>query len=99
MVNIAIESFKYLEKTKGQLLLYTSTKAAAVNFTQAIAEEWKDFDIRVNCIKPERTKTPMRIKKLDNELSNSLLDAKEVAKKSLQTLLSNFSGQVVYIKK
>lgn len=114
MINIAKESFKYLEKTKGQLLLYTSssytrgranyslyssTKAAAVNFTQAIAEEWKDFDIRVNCINPERTKTPMRIKNFGNEPANSLLEAKEVAKKSIQTLLSNFTGQVVYVKK
>ncbi|NPA44730.1 MAG: 2-C-methyl-D-erythritol 4-phosphate cytidylyltransferase [Chlorobi bacterium] len=114
MINVAKESFKYLEKTKGQLLLYTSssytrgranyslyssTKAAVVNFTQAIAEEWKEFGIKVNCINPERTKTPMRIKNFGNEPENTLLNANEVAEKSIKTLLSNFTGQVVYVKK
>ncbi|MDE5418643.1 bifunctional cytidylyltransferase/SDR family oxidoreductase [Labilibaculum sp. DW002] len=114
MVNVAKESFKYLKDTQGHLLLFTSssytrgrasyslyssTKAAAVNFTQAISEEWKNFGIRVNCINPERTRTPMRVKNFGNEPVNSLLKSEDVAKISIQTLLSDLTGQVVYIKK
>jgi 2-C-methyl-D-erythritol 4-phosphate cytidylyltransferase len=114
MINVAKESFTYLKATKGQLLLYTSssytrgrssyslyssTKAAAVNFTQAIAEEWRDVGVRVNCINPERTKTPMRVKHFGNEPEDSLLKSKDVALVSINTLLSDFTGQIVYVKK
>jgi len=113
-INIAKESFEYLKESKGQLLLFTSSsymrgrsqysiysscKAAVVNFTQAIAEEWKEYDIKVNCICPERTKTPMRIKHFSNEPEESLLSPEVVAKKSLSVLLSNLTGQVINIKK
>lgn len=114
MVNVARESFKYLEKSNGHLLLYTSssytrgrqsyalyssTKAAVVNFTQAISEEWRSFGIKVNCINPERTKTPMRIKNFGIEPEGSLLDSSEVARVSILTILNDFSGQVVYVKR
>ncbi|HDW2754187.1 TPA: bifunctional cytidylyltransferase/SDR family oxidoreductase, partial [Escherichia coli] len=74
-VNIAMASKQYLKKSSGMLLnftsssytrgrsyyaLYSSSKAAIVNFTQAIAEEWSSENIKVNCINPERTATPMR---------------------------------------
>lgn len=114
MINIARESFQYLKQSDGHLLLYTSssytrgrssyslyssTKAAVVNFTQAIAEEWKDFGIRVNCINPERTKTPMRVKNFGVEPENTLLKSEDVALVSVKTLLSDFTGQVVYVKR
>lgn len=116
MVNIAIESFRYLKESKGQLLLYTSssytrgrafysiyssTKAAVVNFMQAIAQEWDGDDIRVNVINPERTKTPMRIRNFGNEPEDTLLKTEAVAEASLKTLLANVTGQVfdVRIKK
>ncbi|MCZ4695109.1 2-C-methyl-D-erythritol 4-phosphate cytidylyltransferase [Ancylomarina euxinus] len=114
MINVATESFKYLKETKGQLLLFTSssytrgrssyslyssTKAAVVNFTQAIAEEWKDFGIKINCINPERTQTPMRIKNFGIEPEDSLLKSREVAKVSIRTLLSDFTGQIIYVRK
>lgn len=41
--------------------LYSSSKAAIVNLVQALSEEWKSYNIKINCINPERTKTPMRI--------------------------------------
>lgn len=113
MVNVAIQSYPYLKESRGQLLLFTSssytrgrafysiyssTKAAAVNFAQAIAQEWENHGIRVNVINPERTKTAMRIKNFGDEPANSLLTADAVAEMSLRTLLSDFTGQVIDVK-
>ncbi|MBR6067863.1 MAG: 2-C-methyl-D-erythritol 4-phosphate cytidylyltransferase [Bacteroidales bacterium] len=113
MVNVAISAFPYLKVSHGQLLLYTSssytrgrafysiyssTKAAAVNFMQALAQEWESYGIRVNVINPERTNTPMRTKNFGIEPPNTLLNASEVAEVSLKTLLLDITGQVVDVK-
>lgn len=113
MVNVVLASFEYLKATKGQILnftsssytrgranyaLYSSTKSAVVNFTQAIAEEWQDDGIKINCINPQRTKTAMRISNFGIEPANTLLKSQKVAEISLKTLLSEFSGEVIDIK-
>ena len=113
-INVAQAAFPYLKKTQGALLFYTSssytrgrmmyslysaTKAAVVNFVQALAEEWHDFNIRVNCINPERTKTPMRIHNFGNEPDESLLAAKDVAIASLNTVASSLNGEVIDVRK
>lgn len=113
MVNVTTASYKYLKDSKGQILhftsssytrgranyaLYSSTKAAVVNFVQAVAEEWQQDKIRINCINPQRTKTPMRTTNFGIEDERTLLKSKDVAEISLKTLLSNFSGEVVDIK-
>ena len=78
--------------------IYSSTKAAAVNFMQALAQEWDCYGIRVNVINPERTNTPMRTKNFGIEPPETLLKAEEVAKVSLKTLLLDITGQVVDVK-
>lgn len=113
MVNVTRAAYKYLKESKGQILqftsssytrgrayysLYSSTKAAVVNFVQAMAEEWENDCIRINCINPQRTKTPMRIANFGVEPENTLLKSEEVAFISLKTLLSGFSGEVVDVK-
>ena len=113
VVNVALESLEYLKKTQGQLLfftsssytrgrafysIYSSTKAAVVNFVQAIAQEWDTWGIKVNCINPERTKTPMRVQNFGNEPEETLLSPEKVAEASLQTLASDFTGQVIDVK-
>lgn len=113
MVNVTTASYKYLKESKGQILhftsssytrgranyaLYSSTKAAVVNFVQAVSEEWQQDGIKINCINPQRTKTPMRTANFGIEDEKSLLKSEDVAKVSLKTLLSNFSGEVVDIK-
>lgn len=113
MINVTLASFPYLRKSKGHLLLYTSssytrgrafysiyssTKAAVVNFVQAIAQEWESDDIRINCICPERTDTPMRKQNFGTEDHRMLLTPEKVACKSIQTLLSDFTGQVVDVR-
>jgi len=114
MVNVALTSFPYLRETQGHLLfftsssytrgrafysLYSSTKAAVVNFVQAIAEEWDNDRIKVNCINPERTKTQMRIKNFGMEPEDTLLTAEQVATTTIKSLLADFTGQVIDVKK
>jgi 2-C-methyl-D-erythritol 4-phosphate cytidylyltransferase len=111
---IAQESLKYLKETNGQLLFFTSssytrgralygmysaTKAATVNLTQSLAEEWIDYDVRVNVINPERTKTPMRVNAFGDEPEDTLLTAEEVALAALDTLSRNATGQVVDVRR
>lgn len=114
VINVTREAYSYLRQTRGSLLFYTSssytrgrmmyslysaTKAAIVNFVQAIAEEWAQFDIRINCINPERTKTPMRVQNFGNEPENTLLPAEDVAIVSLNTLFSSVTGEVIDVRR
>lgn len=113
MVNVAMVSYPYLKETRGQLLLYTSssytrgrafysiyssTKAAVVNFMQALSQEWEKDGVRVNVINPERTKTPMRTRNFGVEPDNTLLKAEEVAVASVRTLISDATGEVIDVK-
>lgn len=113
MVNVAKESLPYLRKSRGQLLFYTSssytrgrmnysiyssTKCATVNFVQALAEEWGVFGVRVNCVNPERTKTPMRVRNFGVEPEETLLRSMDVAIVTAKLLLSELTGQVVDVK-
>ena len=112
-INVAKEAFKYLKQSQGMLLLYTSSsytrgrslyriysasKSAVVNLMQALSEEWYKHHISVNCINPERTKTPMRIRNFGNEPEETLLTAEDVANVSINTLLSNMTGEVIDVK-
>ncbi|MFE4694361.1 SDR family NAD(P)-dependent oxidoreductase [Streptomyces sp. NPDC056749] len=113
-VNIARTAYKYLAESKGQLLLFTSssytrgraeyslyssTKAAMVNLTQALSDEWAEDGIRVNCVNPERTATPMRTKAFGQEPEGSLLTSEEVAHSSLDVLLSGMTGHVIDVRR
>ncbi|MGL6000595.1 MAG: 2-C-methyl-D-erythritol 4-phosphate cytidylyltransferase [Plesiomonas sp.] len=113
-VNVAIAAKPALTKTSGMLInftsssytrgrpyyaLYSSTKAAIVNFTQAISDEWSTENIKVNCINPERTATPMRTNNFGIESAELLLSAKEVALSTIKTLVSNKTGLIVDVRK
>lgn len=113
-VNVAKAAYPLLKKSHGQLVfftsssytrgrsfysIYSSTKAAIVNFVQAIAEEWQQDGIRVNCIDPERTRTPMRVKNFGIEPEGSLLESGVVAEETLKCLLSDYTGQVVDVRR
>jgi 2-C-methyl-D-erythritol 4-phosphate cytidylyltransferase len=112
-VLVAHAAARYLAETKGQLLLFTSssytrgragyslyssTKAALVNLTQALAEEWEPLGIRVNCMNPERTSTPMRTSAFGVEPPETLLSAQTVALSSIDALLSDESGHVMDVR-
>jgi len=111
---IAQEFFPLLARTRGSLLLFTSSsytrgrsgyslyssaKAATVNLTQALSDEWSGAGVRVNCVNPERTGTPMRTKAFGEEPKDSLLDSTFVARASLDTLISPMTGHVVDLRK
>jgi 2-C-methyl-D-erythritol 4-phosphate cytidylyltransferase len=109
---IAQEFFPHLARTAGSLLLFTSSshtrgrsgsslcssaKAAVVNLTQALADEWAGAGVRVNCVNQERTSTPVRTRAFGAEPPDTLLSSEEVASKSLDLLLSDQTGYVIDI--
>ena len=111
---VAKASFPYLKKSKGHLILfssssytrgrafysiYSSSKSAIVNLTQALAEEWEPYGIKVNVICPERTATPMRFKNFGKEPPESLLKPEQVALETLKVILTDITGQIVEVKK
>lgn len=75
--------------------VYSATKAAIVNLTQGLAEELYEKKIRVNAICPRRTKTPMRFKNFGEE--KDLLDPKEVAIATIETMISERTGDIIKI--
>ena len=114
MVNVALAAHDHLAKSGGKLIfftsssytrgrafysIYSSTKAAIVNFVQAIAQEWDADGIAVNCINPERTKTPMRVKNFGTEPDDTLLKSETVAQATVATLLTDYTGQVIDVRR
>lgn len=73
---------------------YSSTKAAVVNFCQALAEELAPAGIQVNIASPGRVKTPLRERNFGNEPEGSLLDPDIVALKIAEALTSGTTGSV-----
>jgi 2-C-methyl-D-erythritol 4-phosphate cytidylyltransferase len=113
-VNVAWAAQRHLAETGGHLMFfasssytygralystYSASKAAVVNLTQALADEWSEIGIRVNCINPERARTPMRTKAFGNEPHDTLLDPEEVARRALSVLVGNSSGIIYDIVK
>jgi 2-C-methyl-D-erythritol 4-phosphate cytidylyltransferase len=105
---------EYLAQTGGQLVfftsssytrgradysVYSSTKAAVVNLTQALADEWSSDGIRVNVINPERAGTPMRTKAFGKEPEGSLLSSRAVALTTIDVLLSSLTGHVIDVRR
>jgi NAD(P)-dependent dehydrogenase (short-subunit alcohol dehydrogenase family) len=111
---IAQEFFPALASSQGSMLfftsssytrgrsgysLYSSAKAAVVNLTQALADEWAASGVKVNCLNPERTRTPMRSKAFGEEPADTLLDSSAVARSALDILLSGETGHIVDLRK
>ncbi|WP_294228891.1 bifunctional cytidylyltransferase/SDR family oxidoreductase [uncultured Shimia sp.] len=111
-LNIARLSYEYLKQSKGQLMLvssssyyrgrkdyavYSSSKAAVVNLTQALCEEWAPEAVRVNCIVPRRANTPMRHAAFPGEDPSTLLQPEEVSLQVLKLLKSPDSGIINHV--
>lgn len=113
-IHIVKAALPFLEASKGSLILfssssytrgragygaYSSSKAAIVNFAQAIAEEEYRRGVRINVVNPERTDTPMRVANFGLEPKESLLSPEVVARAALQTMVSGITGQVIDVRR
>jgi 2-C-methyl-D-erythritol 4-phosphate cytidylyltransferase len=113
-INVVRNAIPYLKQTKGSMVLFTSSsytrgramystysssKAAVVNFVQAMAEELYDDGIRINIMNPERTDTPMRRNNFGIEAAETLLKSKKVAEATLEAVLTNMTGQVIDVRR
>ncbi len=112
-VYVSKASIKYLKKTKGSIVfftsssytrgragysIYSSSKSAIVNYAQALSDELAKYSIKVNIINPERTKTPMREKAFGKEDESTLLSAEFVAFHTINVALSEYTGHVFDIR-
>jgi len=106
---IAKWSHAPLKKTKGMLLyfasssytrgradhvIYGATKAAIVNMTQGLSEEWAADGIRVNCVIPGRTDTEMRRSNFESESQETLSNPYQVALGAAKALSTTMNGQL-----
>lgn len=104
---VAKWSHAQLKKSKGALLnfasscftrgrsdyvIYSATKAAVVNLSQGLAEEWFEDGIRVNCIVPGRTDTEMRRSNFKDEAQDSLGNPYQVALRAAKLLSTEING-------
>lgn len=95
IINISSSSFSEGKENYG---IYSATKAAVVNFTQALAKERKDLN--VNVVIPSRTNTKMRLSNFQDDDIDSLLPPEETAKIVIKLLKQNkLSGLLVDVKK
>ncbi len=77
---------------------YSSSKAALVNFVQALAEEVTEYNIKVNIAVPTRVNTPLRFRNFGKEDPSTLLSPEYVAEKIIQILFQDTTGSVFEIR-
>lgn len=95
IINISSSSYLVGRKNYG---VYSAAKAAVVNFTQGLSQEFTD--LKINTVVPQRTDTAMRKKFFPNEDKKLLLDPKDVALKIINILKDDsISGSIIEVKK
>jgi 2-C-methyl-D-erythritol 4-phosphate cytidylyltransferase len=109
-LNVARLAHFWLKQTQGLLLffasssytrgragsaVYSATKAAIVNLTQGLSEEWADDGIRVNCIVPGRTDTEMRAQNFNNESQKSLFNPYQIALIAAQAINTDQTNIII----
>jgi len=81
---------------------YAASKAALINFSLTMAEELKQYGIRVYCIAPGRTATELRKLLAPDEDQSKILQPENVAE-LVETLLTEkgdyVDGQVIIIRR
>jgi 2-C-methyl-D-erythritol 4-phosphate cytidylyltransferase len=76
---------------------YSASKAAIVNMTQGLSDEWAEAGVRVNCLVPGRTDTAMRRSNFAEEAEQTLLNPFQVALSACKLLSSELTGMVVRV--
>ena len=108
-LNVARLAHAWLKQSQGSLLLfssssytrgragyvtYSATKAAIVNLTQGLSEEWAADGIRVNCVIPGRTDTEMRKSNFHSESPDTLFNPYQIALTASKVIAGVNSGQI-----
>lgn len=93
ILNMASSSYS---RGRKNYTIYASCKAAIVNFTQGLAEEYSH--LYINAIAPQRTATAMRHREFPREDPSTLLSTKEVADTVLNCLKSSITGSLIEVK-
>jgi 2-C-methyl-D-erythritol 4-phosphate cytidylyltransferase len=108
-LNVARHAYGWLKQSQGTLLLfsstsytrgragyvtYSATKAAIVNLTQGLSEEWAADGIRVNCVIPGRTDTEMRKTNFQSEAQDTLFSPYQIALTASKVIAGVNSGQI-----
>ena len=86
------------EEIKGNKEIAQALLVAKSPFFVDTTIEVDEDNIRINCINPERTKTPMRISNFGMEDDATLLSPEKVASYSVAAIQSNFSGEVIDVR-
>ena len=95
IINISSSSYSRGRKNAS---IYSSAKAAVVNFTQALSQELPN--LKINVVAPGRTNTNMRRDNFKDENINTLLSPSDVAKEVISLLKeSSLTSSIVEIKK
>lgn len=105
-------SLPHLTETGGHLVLtssssyyrgradtaaYSASKAAVVNLTQALADEWADHGVTVSCVVPRRADTPMRRNAFPDEDQSPNLKPEAVADAIVELHQKNQTGIVKHV--
>ena len=72
--------------------LSSSARAAVVNLTQALAEEWADSPLRVNCISPQQSVARAQAAASGGDPAPSLLGTDDLGRVTLSVLASDQTG-------
>ena len=65
---------------------------------QALADEWSEIGVKVNCVNPERTQTAMRLRAFGAEQPGTLLSSMAVAMTAVDVLVSELTGHVIDVR-
>lgn len=92
----ALLQFASSSYTRGRadFVIYSATKAAIVNMTQGLSEEWEKDGIRVNCVVPGRTDTGMRRDNFENEQQTSLFNPYQIAFNAVKLAGTSTTGMI-----
>lgn len=95
IINIASSSYS---RGRKNYALYSSAKAALVNFTQGLSEE--RTDLCVNVLAPHRTLSPLRTANFGQEEQSELLDPEDIAREVVSLLKQNeLTGGLFEVRK
>ena len=83
---------------RGGYAAYSSSKAALVNFCQALADEVDCWNVRVNVASPGRVRTDLRFRNFGQEPPESLLCPDHVAEQVVAALTVDTTGSVFEIR-